>query len=136
MNLQFRSGAIGQLDLNGLEMASGTRGVREWVKVVGVQAHVICEEMQRVRYCANEDWIETVPTTGRYYHDYDPAWTGIARSPVNFGYLGEVEHFALRCLGQVEGGPDLWDSYESLRLGEAVYDSTESGRPVEIPPRG
>jgi len=43
-----------------------------------------------------------------------------------------VRHFALRCLGQVEGGPDLWDSYEALRLGEAVYQSCESEETVEL----
>jgi len=135
VNLKFASGAIGQLDMNGLENRTGFRDIREWVKVVGVEAHLVCEDMQRVRYCAPQDWIDTVPTTGRYYHTYEPAWTGISRSPLNFGYRGEVEHFALRCLGEREGGPDLWDSYEALRLGEAVYESTETGRPVAIPPR-
>ncbi len=132
VNLQFKSGAIGQLDLNGLETTAAFRDIREWVKVVGVGAHVICDGVQRVDYCAPKDWLDTVPATGRYLHSYDPAWTGISRSPMNFGYLGEVENFALRCIGERDTGPDLWDSYESLRLGEAVYDSIETGAPVEL----
>ena len=47
--------------------------------------------------------------------------------------MGEVEHFAKRCLGQVEGGPDLWDSYKSLQIGEAIYNSSHSGTTVTIP---
>ncbi len=132
VNLQFKNGAVGQLDLNGLEMGSGTRDVREWVKVAGFGAHLICDGMQTLHYQSPKDWIDTVPSTGRYVHAYDPAWTGISRSPINFGYLGEVENFALRCLGERDSGPDLWDSYEALRLGEAVYDSTETGAPVEL----
>ncbi len=132
VNLQFKSGAIGQLDLNGLETKHGFRDIREWVKVAGFGAHLICDGMQTVDYQSPEDWIDTVPNTGRYVHRYDPAWTGISRSPMNFGYLGEVENFALRCLGERDSGPDLWDSYEALRLGEAIYDSIETGAPVEL----
>ena len=89
----------------------------------------------RVKYQEREDWTPAVPQTGRYYHTYDPAWTGIANSFRSYGYAGEVAHFARRCIGQVEGGPDLWDSYESLRVGEAIYESTETGETVPIPPR-
>ena len=135
VNLRFRGGAIGQLDLNGLETRTGFRDIREWVKLVGFGAHVMCDGMQSLSYQPPEDWISTEPTTGRYTCNYDPAWTGISRSSRNFGYYGEVEHFALRCIGEREGGPDLWDSYESLRIGEAVYQSMASETTVEIPPR-
>ncbi len=132
VNLTFKSGAIGHLDLNGLETKTGFRDIREWVKLVGFESHIIVEDMQRVRWQPPDEWSELIPRTGPYQLSYAPAWTGIADSKANFGYLGEVEHFALRCIGQVEGGPDLWDSYESLRLGEAVYEATESGERVEL----
>jgi len=32
----------------------------------------------------------------------------------------------------VEGGPDLWDSYHSLKIGEAVYRAAEEGGMVEV----
>ncbi len=131
-NLRFKSGAVGQLDLNGLETASDFRDVREWVKLVGLGSHIICEEMQRLRWQPRTDWTDSIPETGRYLHTYEPAWTGLRDARVNYGYFGEVEHFALKCIGEAEGGPDLWDSYEALRLGEAIHDSTESGEVVEL----
>lgn len=132
VNLKFKSGAIGQLDLNGLETRTGFRDIREWVKIVGFESHVICDGMQRLTWLPRTDWSELIPQTGPYTYTYDPAWTGIRDTNGNFGYLGEVQHFALRCLGQVEGGPDLWDSMESLRIGEAIYDASESGEWVEL----
>lgn len=132
VNLRFRSGAIGQLDMNGLETRTGFRDIREWVKIVGFESHIICDGMQRLTWLAPEEWLKFPEHTGRFEYRYDPAFTGISDSKANFGYLGEVRHFALRCLGEVEGGPDLWDSYESLRLGEAVYDASESGEWVEL----
>lgn len=132
VNLKFESGAVGQLDLNGLETKEAFRDIREWVKLVGLGSHVICEEMQRLKWQPQTDWNQAIERTGRYMHVYDPAWTGINYSPANFGYLGEVEHFALRCIGEAEGGPDLWDSYEALRLAEAVFEATETDGPVEL----
>ncbi len=132
VNLQFESGAIGQLDLNGLETKQGFRDIREWVKLVGVESHIICDGMQSLRWLPGEDWIDFPEHTGRFEYSFDPAWTGISNSRANFGYLGEVRHFALRCLREAEGGPDLWDSYEALRIGEAIYEATETGDVVEL----
>lgn len=132
VNLKFKSGAVGQLDMNGLETRTGFRDIREWVKLVGFESHLICEGMQRLTWQPRDDWSELIPQTGPYTYTYDPAWTGIRDTNANFGYLGEVEHFALRVLGEREGGPDLWDSYESLRIGEAVYEASESGEWVEL----
>lgn len=134
-NLGFASGAVGQLDLNSLENKQGFRDITEILEVVGFEAHVRCEDMMRVKYQEQEDWQPAVPATGRYFRTYDPSWTGISNTFLAYGYAGEVAHFARRCIGQVEGGPDLWDSYESLRIGEAIYESTETGGTVAIPPR-
>ncbi|MGD9494854.1 MAG: Gfo/Idh/MocA family protein [Armatimonadota bacterium] len=132
VNLRFRSGAVGQLDLNGLECRVGFRDIREWVKLVGFESYLICDGMQRLKWQPRGEWSELIPNTGPYTYTYDPAWTGIADSKANFGYLGEVEHFALRCIGERAGGPDLSDSYEALRIAEAVYEATESGETVEL----
>ncbi len=132
VNLEYKSGAIGQLNVNGLENRVGFRDITELLELVGLETHVICEDMLRVRWAPREDWSESVPATGRYLRTYEPGWTGIANSRAHFGYLGEVEHFALRCIGEREGGPDLWDSYEALRLAEAVYDSSHGAGLVEL----
>jgi predicted dehydrogenase len=88
--------------------------------------------MMRLRWMPPDDWTTALPQTGRYFQVYDPSWTGIAYNNRSLGYLGEVAHFAQRCLGKVEGGPDLWDSYKSLLIGEAVYRSAEEGRTVDV----
>ena len=43
-----------------------------------------------------------------------------------------MANFAKRCLGQIDTGPDLWDSYHSLKLGEAIYDSAHGAGVVTL----
>lgn len=126
VNLEFQSGAHGQLDLNGLEHKAGFRDIEEVLQLVGLETHVICEDMMRLRWQSKDDFTTAVPERGRYSHEFHPAWSSF-NSHKAFGYTGEVAHFAKRCLGLVEGGPDLWDSYKSLQLGEAIYESAFNG---------
>ena len=130
--VQYASGALGLFDLNSLECKTGFRDIIEELQVVGLETHLVCRDMLNLDWQPREDWTPAVPRAGRYLHSFRPAWTGIARSQMTFGYTGEVEHFARRCLGEAEGGPDLWDSYKALQIGEAVYDSAHSARPVAI----
>ena len=44
----------------------------------------------------------------------------------------KVANFAQRCLGQIDTGPDLWDSDHSLKLGEAIYDSAHGAGVVTL----
>jgi myo-inositol 2-dehydrogenase / D-chiro-inositol 1-dehydrogenase len=133
VNLRFASGAIGQLDINSLDTKSAFRDIIEELEVIGLNTHVTCEDMLRVRYQPQEDWSKAVPHAGRFEYAFNPSWTGVGNSLKMFGYQGEVQHFARRCLGLVQSGPDLWDSYHALQIGEAIYESAESGRVVEIP---
>ncbi|MBI2194605.1 MAG: Gfo/Idh/MocA family oxidoreductase [Planctomycetes bacterium] len=130
VNVVFESGAVGQLDLNSLEAKTGFRDIVERLELVGCETHLVCEDMMRLKWQAREDFSQAVPRAGRYLHAFEPAWNSMARSAINFGYRGEVEHFARRCLGEAQGGPDLWDSYWSLLFGEAVYDSAHAGGKV------
>ena len=46
-----------------------------------------------------------------------------------------MQHFALRCLGEVDQGisGDLMDSVKSLQIGEAIYESAmNGGKIVEV----
>ena len=131
-NLEFESGAVGQLDLNSLANKQGFRDITEVLELTGFETNLICEDMMRLNWLPREDWSSAVPQTGRYFQSYDPSWTGIAYNNRSLGYYGEVAHFGKRCLGQVEGGPDLWDSYKSLLIGEAVYQSAEADQTVTI----
>jgi predicted dehydrogenase len=132
VNLRFVSGAVGLLDVNSLNTRAAFRDIIEVLQVVGLETHVTCEDMLRVRYQPREDWTKAVPGAGRYEYVFNPGWTGLGHSAAAFGYAGEVRHFARRCLGLESGGPDLWDSYEALRIGEAVYESAHGGGEVRI----
>jgi len=132
VNLEFQSGAIGQLDLNGLEHKQGFRDIEEILHLTGLETCVECRDMLNLSWQSKDDFTTAAPRAGRYRHEFNPAWTGISNTRATFGYLGEVEHFAKRCIGQVEGGPDLWDSYKSLQFGEAVYDSSHGGGVVTL----
>lgn len=135
VNMRFVSGGIGHLDLNSLAHKQAFRDIVERLEIYGLEHHVVCEEMQRLKWTRPEDFVETAPAAGRYVCEFDPSWTS-SRGNTLYGYPGEVAHFARRCVGEAEGGPDLWDSYEALRIGEAIYDSGEAGGTfVEIPAR-
>jgi predicted dehydrogenase len=131
INAEYVSGAVGQVNINGLECTQGFRDIIERLELVGLGTSVFCDEKQHLRWLPRDEWSKAIPQTGRYIHAYEPSWTGTANTRANYGYLGEVEHFALRCLGEREGGPDLWDSYRAQQIGEAVYDSAHgAGRVV------
>ena len=132
-NVKFASGAVGILDWNTLE-ATNFRDIDEELQVVGLETHLVCRDMLTLDWQAREDWLQTTPNAGRYLHSFKPSWTGTIFTNRTYGYLGEVQHFANHCIGQAEGGPDLWDSYHALKIGEAMYDSAESGQPVNIEP--
>lgn len=132
INVEYDSGAVGQVNINGLECTQGFRDIIERLELVGCGTHIVCDDKMGLRWLPREDWTTAVAQTGRYVHAYEPSWTGTINTRANYGYLGEVEHFALRCLGERDGGPDLWDSYESLRIGEAVYESSHGAGRVAI----
>lgn len=132
VNMQFESGAVGQLDVNSLEDRVGFRDITEVLEIIGFEAHVICDDKLGVRYQAPTDWTTATPHTGRYEYVWRPSWTGVSNTRATFGYTGEVRHFAHRCLGLVDDGPDLWDSYKALKIGEAIYDSAHGAGVVSI----
>ena len=132
VNLEFTSGAVGQLDVNSLEDRAGFRDITEVLEVIGLETHLVCEDKLGVRYQPKEEWAQAAPHAGRYQQVWRPGWTSVSRSSRTFGYTGEVQHFARRCLGLADGGPDLWDSYRALKIGEAIYESADGGGRVVI----
>ena len=132
INVEFTNGMVGQMDINTLDSKVAFRDIIENLELIGLEKHVVCEDMLKVTYQPYEEWTQEKPHLGRYNYTVEPAWNSIARSQINFGYTGEVRHFARRCLGLETGGPDLWDSYKSLTFGEAVYESSHGGGRVEV----
>ena len=132
INLEFVNGSVGHMDINTLDSKVGTRDIIETLELIGMETHLVCEDMMKVKYQPQEAWSAEAPRLGRYNFTLEPSWTGLSTSKRNFGYTGEVEHFARRCLGLETSGPDLWDSYKALTFGEAVYKSSHGGGRVLV----
>lgn len=132
VTLRMSSGAVGQLDLNSLEDTKGFRDITEVLELIGLGCHVTCDNKLGLKYQPREDWTDSAPHTGSYAHTWQPGWVAVGNSLTTFGYTGEVRHFAHRCLGHVTGGPDLWDSYQALLIGEAIYESAHGGGTITL----
>ena len=132
INLEFTNGTVGHMDINTLDSKVAFRDIIETLELIGFENHVVCEDMMKVTYQPHEEWTNETPHFGRYNYTVDPSWTGLGRSQMNWGYTGEVRHFARRCLGLETTGPDLWDSYKALTFGEAVYKSSHGGGRVLV----
>ena len=131
INLEFTSGAIGQINLNALANKQGFRDITEVLELVGLESQIICQDKLHLTWQSRDDFVQSTPSVGRYEQRFEANWTSM-HSHAMFGYLGEVAHFAKRCLGLVADGPDLWDSVRSLELGEAVYDSAHGAGVVTL----
>ncbi len=127
INVEYANGRIGHINLSALEHTDGFRDIFEHLELAGVGTNIVVDDMGKLRWTPKEDWSKSVPQTGRYEHVYEPSWTGTSNSLLKNGYVGEVENFALSCIGERTTGPDLWDSYWSLKFGEAVYKSAHNG---------
>lgn len=131
-NVTFKSGVIGQLNLNCQEAKQGFRDLDERLELVSMDNIVTVHRMTHVNWRKAEDWDDTVPAVGWYSYDHDARGLGVWSSHRALGYVGEVEHFALRCLGERDKGisGDLLDSVKSLQIGEAIYESGHGGGKV------
>lgn len=128
-NIIYRSGAIGQVNVNGMEARPSFRDFDERLEVVGLENIVTVQNMNRLTWRRGEDFVEDMPEAGIFKLEHVPAGLGGLPSPTHLGYTGEVQHFALRCIGEVDKGVsgDLEDSMKSLQIGEAIYESAMSG---------
>ena len=127
ITVEYATGIIGHINLSCLEHTSGFRDIYEHLELAGLGTNITVDDMMKVRWVAPQDWSTSAPSAGRYEHVLEPSWTGIGNNLRHNGYVGEVENFALRCTGERSTGPDLWDSYWSLKFGEAVYTSAHCG---------
>ena len=128
-NVTFASGAIGQLNLNCQEARLGFRDLDERLEVVSMENICTVHRMSHVMWRKCEDWDESNPATGWYTLDHNSQGLGAWSAHRQLGYVGEVEHFALRCIGERDKGisGDLLDSAKALQIGEAIYESAHNG---------
>lgn len=135
VNVIYHNGAIGQLNLNGMEARHGFRDFDERLELVGYENIVTVQNMWHVTWRKGDDWETTPQGTGTYTLQHGVAGLGAWSMHKLLGYTDEVEHFALRCLGERKKCPsgDLLDSAKSLQIGEAIYESAmNGGKVVEV----
>lgn len=132
VNVNYANGAVGQVNLNGLESKKGFSDLQERLEVVGDDQIITVDDMLSVSWRAKDEWLEGTTRRGRFVQRWEPATMSMPDSYSHNGYMPEAEHFALRCIGEVDHGPDLWDSAKALAIGEAVYESAQSGMPVAV----
>jgi predicted dehydrogenase len=133
ISIEFASGAVGTFELNTLDHTEPWRDITERVDASGVGESLSVQDMLTVTHYAAKDWRpEPRPTFGAAYRSWAPNWISVIQGKALCGYVGELEHFA-QCL--LSGGPataSLDDGVESLRLGEAVWKSAQTGRAVPL----
>ena len=136
-NLTFASGVIGQFNLNCME-TGGFRDLDEKLELISMENIVTIHRMSHVSWRRPQDWDDTPTNSGWYSYDYDSRGMSVRSAHEANGYVGEVRHFAQRCLGEVDKGisGDLLDSVKSLQIGEAIYESAHNGGKVVEVGRG
>jgi predicted dehydrogenase len=135
ISLEFASGAIGTLELNTLDHTEPYRDTTERADVTGVGESVSVSDMQTVSYYSAKDWrsAETShPDLGTATLVWSPNWLSTMHGKIVTGYVGELEHFAKCLLSGTPAAATLYDGVESLRLSEAVWESAQTGKPVEV----
>jgi myo-inositol 2-dehydrogenase/D-chiro-inositol 1-dehydrogenase len=133
INVTFVSGAVGTMTLNSLDHAEKWRDITERVHISGHGESVVVDDMSCVTYYCSQDWRpKHRQSFGIPVQVWQPNFLSALAGKNVVGYEGELEHFA-RCL--LSGKPataDLQDGVEALRLGEAVWKSAQTGRPVAL----
>jgi myo-inositol 2-dehydrogenase/D-chiro-inositol 1-dehydrogenase len=125
----FESGALGSLNLNSFE---SWECFDEWFCVAGLYNYVTVEDMIYVNVSRQRSWTrEQLPHNfANTSLAWKPSGPSVPSMEVIIGYRGELQEFA-RCI--LEGrrpGPDLEAGAAAMRVGQAIWDSSQSGRSV------
>jgi myo-inositol 2-dehydrogenase/D-chiro-inositol 1-dehydrogenase len=133
ISLGFVSGAVGTLVLNTLDHELAWRDMTERVHISGVGESLVVETMHFVTYYSAADWRpEARQRFGIPFRAWHPNYLSILNGNELAGYEGELEHFARCLLARQPASASLQDGVEALRLGEAVWRSAQTGRPVSL----
>jgi len=136
ISAELASGALVTLDLNSLGHAEPWRDIKERVEATGVAEELTVEDMLSVTHYPARDWRpESQRTFGASYRAWAPNFISTSLGKALCGYVGELEHFAQCLLSRAPATASLQDGVEALRLGEAVWRSAQTGRPVSLRPR-
>ena len=134
VNLQFAGGAVGLLSLNALESDSWhfnevfhVTGYREWLEV---------EDQLYLKHHPLTGWL---PGALRGEHalknqtlQFRPSLVLEMSSLEMGGYVGELRDLAVCSVTDAQPVATLQDSAEALRIGEAIWQSAQTGKEVEV----
>lgn len=134
--LTFKSGGLGVMDLNCLE--SNAWHFDEMARVCGFEHWLEVHNMNKLVYHPVKGWIEgdlgADPRLKNQTCVWEPALWLSQRMLPGCGYVGELQNFAdcVRTKGKVKLVADLDDCAAALKLGEAIWESTQSGKEVAV----
>jgi len=133
-DLRFANGAIGLLNLNGLENRQGFRDFTERLAISGHEHYLQVDDMLYVHLQAADDWFEPPPGfhVGKQSYRFQPTGPGAPSMAWLLGYVGELQTFARSLLSRTPGRADLTDGAKALKVGEAVWRSIKEGRAVTL----
>lgn len=133
VNIEFTSGAVGQLNLNTLDARTEWSDFEERLILTGTDHHVIVEDMLYVQSYRKQAWTrESDDAVGRASFTWRPSGPAMPSRERLLGYVGEIEHFADACLTGRLPTPDLRTAVHSLELAEAVYNSAQTKNEVHL----
>jgi len=130
---KFQSGIPFIMNLNSLEAKDWK--IRERLCLSGNGCWLEVVDMLHLRYRPRELMLPEFKVGGRTQTlTWSPEWTEVLATKAEgaFGYQGEIEAFAKACLGEGEPASTLWDGAKDLQVAEAVWESANSNKLVQI----
>ncbi len=130
---EFQSGVPFVMNLNALEASDWKISERLALSGNGCWLEVI--DMMHLRYHPKNLPLKEFNVGGRTQTiEWNPEWTELmaTKAEGSFGYRGEIEAFALACLGEGSPKSNLWDGARDLRISEAVWESANMNKTVKI----
>jgi len=133
-DVRFANGAIGLLNLNGLENREGFRDFTERLAISGHEHYLQVDDMLYLHFQAAGDWFQPPPGfwVGKQSYHFAPTGPGAPSMNWLLGYVGELKAFAQSLLSGAPSRADLADGAKALKVGEAVWRSVKDGRAVAV----
>lgn len=134
VSLEFASGAVGTMSLNAV--ASDSFHFNEWVNITGSREWLEVEDMLYLKYHPLKGWMSDAFDGERSMKNqtqhWQPALSLEYRMLEVSGYVGELRDLARIAATDAEPIASLADCAEALRIGEAIWESAQTGREATV----
>ena len=131
VTVAFAGGAIGSLNLNSFET---WEGFDEWFSIAGLHNYVTVDDMLYVNAHKEQGWapLPADPHLRNMSLAWKPAGPSVPDMREMVGYVGELREFARCILEQRRPGPDLEAGAAAMKVGQAIWDSSCTGKVVHL----